>query len=177
MDRVHQLRATCDAILVGVGTVLADDPKLTVKWERAGLKPGKAPLRVVLDGHGRTPATARVLDGQAPTVVYTGGPLPGKDERFVALATHHAGLDLKAVLGDLDARGVKRLLVEGGQGVLTSFLAAGLVDTMSVYVSPRILGLKDAPRLAAAAEDLGLTLRLARTQRMGEGVVLHLERA
>lgn len=86
-------------------------------------------------------------------------------------------IDLGKTLGLLADRGVQRLLVEGGQAVLTSFLDQRLVDEFSVYLAPRILGLRDAPRIAAAEAPVEADLRLRDVQRAGEGVVLLFERA
>jgi diaminohydroxyphosphoribosylaminopyrimidine deaminase/5-amino-6-(5-phosphoribosylamino)uracil reductase len=108
---VHVLRSQVDAIVVGIGTVLADDPSLTTRPD-----PGHQPLRVVLDRHGRTPAAAKVRD---------------------ALIT---GADLPEVLKDLHDRGVVSVLLEGGPTLAGAFLEAGLVDRVVAYVAPALLG-------------------------------------
>lgn len=176
MVRVHRLRAACDAILVGIGTVLADDPKLDVKWELLGREPGKNPLRVVLDAEGRTPEDALVLDDRADTLLFHGPEGPTGHRRARVALEADGRLDLKAVLKSLEGQGIQSLLVEGGQHVLASFLGQRLVDEFSVYFAPRILGLRDAPRIAVADEPLDLGLRLVRSERMGEGAVLHFAR-
>lgn len=156
MQRVHRMRAECDAILVGIGTVLADDPKLTVKRE---LVDGEVedPLRVVLDTKGRTPPGAHVLDGAAPTLIVTGPKattIIGAHQARVPL--RDGGLDLEAVLGHLGAIGIRSLMVEGGEAVLRSFLEARLWDAYTMYVAPRALG-GDGPRLWDTHRDeLGL---------------------
>lgn len=111
---VHRMRAELDAILVGAGTVLADDPALTAHGA------GKNPLRVVLAGRRALPKRARVFDSSAPTVVYRKRPL-------------------RAVLRDLSRRGVGTLLVEGGPAVHAAFLRAGLVDEARVFLAPKLL--------------------------------------
>ena len=117
---VHRLRATCDAVLVGSGTVLADDPQLTVRDE-AGRDVARQPLRVVVDRRGRVPDTARVLDDAAPThVSRADGP--------------------EAVLAELFGRGVRRVLLEGGPELAAGFLRAGLVDEVVVHLAPKLLG-------------------------------------
>jgi 3,4-dihydroxy 2-butanone 4-phosphate synthase/GTP cyclohydrolase II len=139
----HGLRAAVDAVLVGVGTVLADDPQLTVR-----LVPGACPIRVVLDARLRIPTTARVLDEHAATCVYTTSSAPA--DKRVALRSLGAGVqtvpgsvggvDLRVVLRDLRRTGVRTILVEGGARVVTSLLVDGLVDRAIVSVSPMILG-------------------------------------
>ncbi len=149
---VHRLRAEADAVLVGVGTVLADDPELTVRPEPGRPEPGRQPLRVVLDRSGRTPPGARVH----PALVLADAPAQ-------ALAT-------------LAARGVVGVLLEGGPTVAGAFLRAGLVDRVVGYVAPALLG--DGP---AALADVGVgtvqdavRLRLDDVTRLGEDVRLTL---
>jgi diaminohydroxyphosphoribosylaminopyrimidine deaminase/5-amino-6-(5-phosphoribosylamino)uracil reductase len=117
----HELRAAHDAILVGAGTVRADDPHLTVRL------PGRRarPLRVVLAGRRRLPKTARVLDGAAPTLTI-------QDPR--------GRVALRPALAVLAARGVQSLLVEGGAAIHGAFIAAGLVDRVALFVAPKLLG-------------------------------------
>lgn len=127
---VHALRARIDTILVGVGTVLADDPQLTVRDDE-GRPVGRQPLRVVLDSAGRTPATARVRDQAAPTwIATTESAGAGPDGR----------VDPAAVLAELWRRGRRHVLVEGGPRVAAAFLDAGLIDEVVAYVAPTLLG-------------------------------------
>lgn len=116
---VHRLRAGCDAILVGTGTVLRDDPELTVR-DAVGDPVAHQPLRVVL-GDRDIPAGARVLDDVAPTV---------------QLRTR----DVAAALAELRARGVQHVFLEGGPTVAAAFLASGYVDQVVAYVAPKLLG-------------------------------------
>jgi diaminohydroxyphosphoribosylaminopyrimidine deaminase / 5-amino-6-(5-phosphoribosylamino)uracil reductase len=129
---VHRLRAGCDAVLVGSGTALADDPQLTVR-DADGRNVERQPLRVVLDRRGRVPATARVHDDAAPTHV------------------SHAA-DPAALLAELYDRDVRRVLLEGGPTLAAAFLAAGLVDEAVVHVAPQLLGAG-----ASLVGDLGIT--------------------
>ncbi len=139
----HALRAACDAVMVGVGTVLRDDPQLTVR-----LVPGASPLRVVLDSTLRTPSTALVLDGDPVTILLTTDrAAEGDRERLRVLGAGirvvpagPAGVDLPAALRVLRELGVRSLLVEGGARVITSLLGAGLVDRLVVGTAPKILG-------------------------------------
>ncbi|MBO3741018.1 bifunctional diaminohydroxyphosphoribosylaminopyrimidine deaminase/5-amino-6-(5-phosphoribosylamino)uracil reductase RibD [Actinoplanes flavus] len=128
---VHVLRGTVDAIVAGVGTVLADDPQLTVRDLRDGTLAIKQPLRVVVDSAGRTPENARVRDAAAPTwIVTTAAVGAGPDGR----------VDLSALLAGLYAKGVRNVLLEGGPTLAGAFLAAGLVDRVIGYVAPKLLG-------------------------------------
>jgi diaminohydroxyphosphoribosylaminopyrimidine deaminase/5-amino-6-(5-phosphoribosylamino)uracil reductase len=128
---VHALRGTMDAIMVGAGTVLADDPQLTVRDLRDGTLAIKQPLRVVVDSTGRTPEKARVRDVAAPTWIVTTDEVgSGADGR----------VDLHSLLAALFGRGIRSVLLEGGPTLAGSFLAAGLVDQVIGYVAPKLLG-------------------------------------
>lgn len=173
LRRVHQLRASVDAVLVGVGTVLKDDPKLTVKSEYAR---GRNPLRVILDSDGRTPSDAKVLDGSAPTLLAT---TVECDRAFKNADVFRAGkdeVDLPALLDHLERRGIRTLLVEGGSTVIWSFLRHGLADELKVFVGSAVLGGQSAPSLAGGdgvrSIDDAIRLRLDRAERFGDGVVL-----
>jgi GTP cyclohydrolase II len=139
----HALRAACDAVLVGVGTVVSDDPQLTVR-----MVPGASPVRVVLDSTLRTPSTARVLDDVAATILFTTDrATPGRVDELRArqigvrlVPAGPGGADLTSALTDLHATGVRSLLVEGGAKVITSVLAEGLADRLIVAVAPTIVG-------------------------------------
>ncbi len=128
---VHRLRATCDAVVVGSGTALTDDPQLTVR-DADGTASGRQPLRVVVDRRDRLPATARVLDDAAPTLV--------------SRAATPAEL-----LAELFARDVRRVLLEGGPTLAAAFLRDGLVDEAVIHLAPKLLG--TGPSLVS---DLGI---------------------
>ncbi len=143
-QHAHRLRAACDAILVGIGTVLADDPLLTVRHVR-----GRHPLRVVLDSQLRLPDGARVLGPDAPTVIFTtddASPLRRQRLRdaghdvVVAPSDARGRVDPQAVLWSLARREIRSVLLEGGRGIYTAFLRAGLVDRVHVFVAPTVLG-------------------------------------
>lgn len=161
---VHRRRADADAILVGTGTLLADDPSLTARDEAGALlvPPEEQPIPVVL-GRRPIPATARLH--QHPALVARGidGPI------------RLAGDALRADLEQLYARGVRRLFVEGGPAVVSSLLARGLADEVLVYLAPALLG---GPRVAiteigCASIDQLLRLERVRTHRLGEDLLVH----
>jgi GTP cyclohydrolase II len=139
----HALRAACDGVLVGVGTVIADDPQLTVR-----LVPGSSPLRIVLDSGLRLPLEGKILDEKAPTLVVTttrAAPerrreLERRDVGVRVVGAGPAGVDLAQALAVLRDAGVRSLLVEGGAAVITSFLATGLADRVVVGIAPTIVG-------------------------------------
>jgi 3,4-dihydroxy 2-butanone 4-phosphate synthase/GTP cyclohydrolase II len=140
----HALRAACDAVMVGIRTVLADDPQLTVR-----MVPGASPLRVVLDSTLRIPSDAQILGDAASTLVVTterssADRRRGLRARGVGVRVVErdplCGVDLSAALSLLRATGVRCLLVEGGAAVITSFLRARLADRVVVGIAPKIVG-------------------------------------
>lgn len=178
MLRVHRLRASCDAILVGAGTVLADDPKLHVSAQRVPDPP--TPLKVVLDSSDCTPAEARFMSSPGRALVATVEPLAsGMRERLGGRAEVLAfgtgpRVDLPSLLGHLHMTGVRRLMVEGGGETIWSFLSEGLVDELSVYVGPMVAGGRDAPTMADGEGALGpddvVRLELLSVDGLGEGL-------
>lgn len=173
LRRVHRLRASSDAVLVGVGTILADDPKLTVKPEYAS---GRNPLRVVLDTEGRTPHDALVLNRDASTLVVTSVDC---EKTFPGIEVARFGkdsVDLAALLDHLGGRGVTQLLVEGGEEVIWSFLHGRFADEVKVFVGSMVIGGHNAPTAAGGAgaqsfEEI-VTLKLHTAKPLGEGVLL-----
>jgi GTP cyclohydrolase II len=143
----HALRAAHDGILVGIGTVLADDPQLTVR-----LVEGRSPRPVVLDSHLRTPVSARLLaaggNGRAPWIATTNGLDHGHRSRLEARGARiikvkglaNGWVDLPSLLEQMSEQGVGHLMVEGGAKTITSFLRARLVDYAVITVTPRLLG-------------------------------------
>jgi 3,4-dihydroxy 2-butanone 4-phosphate synthase/GTP cyclohydrolase II len=151
----HALRAACDSVLVGVGTVIKDDPQLTVR-----MVAGASPQRVVLDTSLRVPMTAKILDSEAATTVITTdcsdperrASLRGRGIRVEVVPQDAGKIDLRAALATLRASGSESVLVEGGSGVITSLLAAGLVDRIIVAVAPIVIGAG-----TQAVEELGVS--------------------
>ncbi len=173
LARMHRLRAEVDAILVGVGTVLKDDPKLTVKAEYAK---GRNPLRVVLDSGGKTPDHAHVLDGSAETLIATTVDCTREFARAQVFRAGKDEVDLVALLDHLSSRGVKTVLVEGGSTAIWSFLRQRLADELRVFVASTVLGGHAAPTLAGgpgvrSLED-SFRLRLEKVERLGDGLLI-----
>ncbi|WP_025131619.1 bifunctional diaminohydroxyphosphoribosylaminopyrimidine deaminase/5-amino-6-(5-phosphoribosylamino)uracil reductase RibD [Pseudomonas sp. PH1b] len=138
---VQYWRARSSAILTGSGTVLADDPQLTVR--QLSSAQALPPVRVILDSQGRVPPTARVFDGQAPSlhVVHRDSPLASADNpQVLGLPADEQGLDLQQLMLDLSQRGLHDLMVEAGPTLAGSLLQAQLVDELLLYVAPRLLG-------------------------------------
>jgi 2,5-diamino-6-(ribosylamino)-4(3H)-pyrimidinone 5'-phosphate reductase len=181
LERVQRTRGASGAILVGVGTVLLDDPSLRVHWELLGHATGKDPLRVVLDSHGRTPESARVLDGSRPTLIATTVACTRTFPPTVeVLRTTGDRVDLVGLLEGLSARGIRQVMVEGGSEVLSSFLRAGLVDELTVFVAPMLIGGRTAPSLVGGPESPGpesvVRLTQVSVETLGEGTVLTYRR-
>lgn len=146
--RVHELRNRVDAVLVGSGTVLADDPELTCR-----LAGGRDPLRVVLDGRLRSPQRARVFDGSVPTRLYTATADSAQARRLQkrgidvrAGAGDRAGT-LRRVLRDLGRSGIKSVLIEGGAKLAARALRDGLVDRLIWFLAPKLVGGDGRPAL------------------------------
>jgi 3,4-dihydroxy 2-butanone 4-phosphate synthase/GTP cyclohydrolase II len=162
----HALRAACDAVLVGAGTVLADDPRLTVRMVE-----GRSPIRVVLDSTLRIPLDANVLDDDAHTVVVTTErsnaakrmAVQGRGAAVEVVRSGTRGVDLSDALRALNELGVRSVLVEGGGSVITSFLGEGLTDRLIVGLAPTVIGAGVEAvgdlRIARVAEGLRLTNR------------------
>ncbi len=177
--RGHELRRRHAAVLVGVNTVLADDPELTVREV-----PGPNPLRIVLDSRGRTPPSARVLNGAAGTLVATTGAMSPERERalrargaeVVRLATRDGRVDPGALLGWLGERGIDSVLVEGGGEVAWSFLSQGLVHKLYLFYGPVVIGGRDAiPSVGGEGfPNLGGAMRfeIRRVERLGPDLLV-----
>lgn len=139
LAHLHRLRALVDAVVIGVGTAIADDPQLTVRRVE-----GPNPARIVVDPNGRLPSSARVLaaDGVRRLVVTAAG-APGKlpaGVEIVPVAANEGQLAPTAIVAALFARGFRRILIEGGADTVSRFLAARCLDRLHILVAPIIMG-------------------------------------
>jgi diaminohydroxyphosphoribosylaminopyrimidine deaminase/5-amino-6-(5-phosphoribosylamino)uracil reductase len=142
---VHRLRASTDAVMAGIGTVIADDPQLTCRLRGYD---GSQPLRVVLDSSLRVPHDARVLADDAPTLVATTAKAPedaldavrARGAEVVRFPSRDGRVDVVAVLEELGRRGLNDVLVEGGPTLAGEMIERGLVDRYTTYLAPKLLG-------------------------------------
>ena len=175
---VHDLRAQSDAIMVGVNTVLADDPQLTAR-DLEGSPLARQPMRVVLDTHHRTPESARMLSQPGSTLIATGDGVGSSNADTVetlVLPTVRGRVDLHRLLHTLGERNIASVLVEGGGTILGALFDQALVDKVVAFVSPVIIGGESAPspvggegvKLMSSA----LRLRNTRVMRFGADVAI-----
>ena len=168
--RVKTLRKKYDSILVGVGTVIADDPHLTVK----SLSYDENPIRIVLDPNGRTPDNALVVNSSAPTVIVTTKDCT-KTWNDVNIIRSGKNIDLSDVLDRLTAQGIESILVEGGGETIASFFREGFVDRYTVFVGSLIIGGRSAPTPVDGkgwVDTGGMRLSLKDVTMLGDGVLL-----
>ncbi len=151
---LHRLRALVDAVVVGVGTVVADNPQLTIR--RASLAPGKTqPARVIIDPHGRIPPGARCLTDDGARRIVIGAKAPAGTERMDLPPEG----DPAGILKALAERGLPRVLVEGGANTLSRFLAAGCLDRLHIMTGPIIIGSGPTGVTLPAIDTLDKALR------------------
>jgi len=177
----HGLRRRAQGILVGVNTILADDPMLTPRPPR-----GRKPLRIVLDTNLRIPLTCRLLKtaGHHPTMVVAGEEsiranaekaerIKGKGAELMGVPAVEGRCDLEYLLRALGERDVRHVVVEGGATVIAAMLRANLADEVCVYISPRILGAQGGSGISESLQQAaGTELREAETMRFGEDIRL-----
>ncbi len=168
-QRVKNLRKQYDAILVGVGTVVSDDPHLTI----SGASYDDNPVRIVIDPNGRIPDGAQVLNDAAPTVVITTDSCK-KDYDCMIINTGK-NISLVAALEKLAELGVENILVEGGGETIASFFKEKLVDRYTVFVGNKIIGGKTSPTPVDSEDWImpnGIELEFKGSENLGDGVLL-----
>ncbi len=177
LKRLHKLRTEVDAVMVGAGTVLADDPSLTVRRVH-----GKNPMRVVVDGEAKTPVGAKVLKGDVRTIVVVSAiarrenveKLRKAGAEVITLGVSY--VKLAKLLDRLWTMGVRRILLEGGSTLNWNMLKEGLVDEVRVAISPSIVGGENAKTLVGGEGFLkvrsGINLRLVKIERVGTNILL-----
>ena len=187
-DRVDELRAKTDAIMVGIGTMLSDNPSLTVKSkerreERVALGKDENPIRIIVDSHAKTPIDADIFkkgDGEKIIVVSNAAP----EEKIKALSkmkntdvikAGESQVDLKEMAVQLKKRGVNRLMVEGGATLNFGLISAGLADELNIFIGNVIIGGKTAPTFADGigfSEDQIQKLKLESAEIIEDGILL-----
>ena len=187
-NRVDRLKAGSDAVMVGIGTVLADDPSLTVKAEecrnnRIHRGADEHPVRIVVDSRARIPPDASVLHkGTGKRIVAVSERAdPEKIARLRELATVIVAgkdrVDLAKLMDELGDMGIQRVMVEGGGTLIASLIAAGLVDEIYTFIGNIVIGGKDAPTLADGdgfvREPEFCRLTLIEARKLEQGVLLH----
>lgn len=186
-SRVHLLRAQCDAILIGIGTVLADDPLLTCRLPGMA---ARSPVRVVLDRALRIPLAGRLVHSARETPLWvmtsetaeaaTAAALGAAGAQVIRVGGAVPGVDLKAVLHLLAERGITRLMVEGGSRVAGAFVAAGLIDEAWLFRGPEAIG-NDGVNALGALPLSALTqspdLRVRASEILGKDALTIYERA
>ncbi|MDD5289286.1 MAG: bifunctional diaminohydroxyphosphoribosylaminopyrimidine deaminase/5-amino-6-(5-phosphoribosylamino)uracil reductase RibD [Dehalococcoidales bacterium] len=170
---VHNLRYTTDAIMVGVNTVIADDPKLTSRYNYRGGTAKKQPLRVITDATGRTPVTARVFNVPGKALLALGGKVSlSQKEAYVKLGAEVLELpakrglvSLEELLVELGKKQLTSVLVEGGASLLGSFFDRGLVDKVMVFIAPIIIG-GDKARTAIGGKGVDKVVNSLKLERV-----------
>jgi riboflavin-specific deaminase-like protein len=168
---LHRIRAEVDAVIVGIGTAIADDPQLTTRRVE-----GPNPVRVVIDPNGRLPGSLTMLhDGAAPVIVITtaGSTVPAGAEALELPCDGAANIPPEVIIRALAARGLRRLLLEGGAETLARFLNAAAIDELHLMVAPIVLGSGKTGLNLAPISELDEAMRpLVRTMRFKDGDML-----
>ena len=149
LERVHEIRKDYDGIMVGIGTVLADDPRLTV--HKIDAKPEDNPVRIVVDSKGRTPIDARITNSDAKTIIAMANEYKDDfkaSDKYETLKKRGVKfffsgdkrVDLKALMNYLHEEGIETLMLEGGSTLNFSMIKSGLIDKISICVAPMVVG-------------------------------------
>lgn len=182
-DRVDRVRADCDAIMVGAGTIRADNPRLVVseqrRTERVARGAPEYPVKVTVTASGDLDPGLRFWRHGGGKLVYTAAPAASRLRTQLAgladVVDLGAEIDFGALLDDLGSRGVRRLMVEGGGQLHTAFLSLGLADEIHLAIAPIVVGQRDAPRFLNPASYPGgptRRMRLVETRPVGDVVLV-----
>lgn len=172
-ERVHKLRTGVDAVMVGINTILVDDPHLTVKYAS-----GKNPVRIVVDSSARIPINARVLNDRARTIIAVSGKAEKNKIKIlreyaeiVVSGDENNKVNLKQLLENLQERGIKKILLEGGGTLNRSMLEAGLVDEIFVTIAPVLVG--EGVNLVVGNLNKKINLKFGNLFVLEDRIVLH----
>ena len=173
-ERVHNLRAKCDAIIVGINTVIEDNPNLTVNEKYAS---GPNPIRIILDTNYRTPQNSKILNGESETIIIIGDKTI--DRKLPNVKTFRCGkeeINIENLLQYLNQLNINNILVEGGETVIWSFLEKKLFNELNIFISSVIVGGKETPSIAGGKGFLDrkkiLNLELNKFKQIGDGILL-----
>jgi len=180
-EYVQELRRSVDAVIVGIGTVLSDDPRLTYRHKSSG----KTPMRIILDSKARTPLDARVMkDKAAGTIIAVTSSAPGAKvvklkkagAEVITCKAKNGKVDLKALMTELGKRGILSVMLESGGRLSGAAIEAGIVDKVIIFIAPKIIGGEKAP---SPVEGKGVTdlinarhLRDVTVKRLGHDIVV-----
>ncbi len=185
LKRVHELRKECDAIMVGIGTVMADDPRLTV--HKVDANPDDNPLRVVVDSKCRTPIDARITNEDAKTVIAVANEykddflksekyqtFKNRGVKFFFSGSEH--VDLVSLMNYLHEEGIEKLMLEGGATLNFSMIKSGLIDEIRICIAPMIVGGAKAKTFfdgeGFPVMDLAARLELVDSYSLGKDLIL-----
>ncbi|WP_407282977.1 2,5-diamino-6-(ribosylamino)-4(3H)-pyrimidinone 5'-phosphate reductase [Methanolobus sp. WCC1] len=185
-NRMDQLRAGSDAVMVGIGTVLADDPSLTVKsselkMERIASGKEENPARIIVDSKARTPIDADIFKkGEGKRIIIVSESAPSDKvallkEKAIIVVAGKKSVDLKQAMSELKSQGIDRLMIEGGATLNWGMISNGLVDEIYTFVGNLIIGGKTAPTFTDGegfTEKYIQKLELIDAEKMEEGVLL-----
>ena len=185
LKRVHELRKDCDAIMVGIGTVLADDPRLTV--HKINANPEDNPVRIVVDSKFRTPIAARITNKDAKTIIAGANEykydfiVSDRYETFKKRGVNFffsgdKQVDLKALMNYLHEEGIEKLMLEGGATLNFSMIKAGLIDEIRICVAPMIASGVNAKTFfdgeGFSTMDEAVRLELSDSYALGKDLIL-----
>ncbi len=186
--RVDHLKAGCDAIMVGIGTILADDPSLTVKSEECRTYRRKQgwnvnPVRIAVDSSGRIPPEASILNkGEGKRVIAVSkradaSKISMLEKKATIIIAGEDEVDLHVLMNELGAMGIHRIMVEGGGTLIAGLIEAGLVSEIYTFIGNIIIGGKDSPTFADGEgfilESAFPRLTLQEVRRIEQGILLH----
>jgi len=175
IKRMYELRNRSDAVLVGINTVLSDNPKLTVKEKY--VKNPKQPIRIVLDTNCRIPVDFLLLDDKAKSIIVSKNrckkEFGDNIENLICKLDENGLIDLNQLLTQLYNKGIKKLMVEGGAKVINNFLKLGYADDIFVYYGPMIIGGKKTPKISDKAFDEEFNLKIISKKSLGPGFLYH----